>query len=122
VIDVMVVEDHELVREAVCEALDAEDGVRVVACCADGLEAVEVLGRVRPDVVVTDLSMPRMDGVATTTYVRRHHPQVRVLVLTSAPNGKLAAQALTAGAEAVVAKNIDLSPLVDAVRAAPGRV
>jgi DNA-binding NarL/FixJ family response regulator len=61
VIRVMVVEDHDLVREALSAALQAEDDIDVVACGPDGQAAVEYLGSARPDVVVTDLSMPRLE-------------------------------------------------------------
>jgi DNA-binding NarL/FixJ family response regulator len=113
----MVVEDHELVRAAVRQLLDEEADLQVVACCADGLEAVATVADARPDVIVTDLSMPGMDGVETARYVRERHPQVAVVVLTSTPHSPRAAQAVAAGARAVVAKNTDPAQLLAAVRA-----
>ena len=61
VIRVMVVEDHDLIREVLVAALEAEQDIEVVACCADGQTAIENLDQANPDVVVTDLSLPRGD-------------------------------------------------------------
>ena len=116
-IRVMVVDDHELVRFALRAALDDEDGIDVVAECSDGQEAVDVVGEVQPDVVVMDLSMPRLNGVEATRQILEREPAVRVLVLTSAPHGELAARALEAGAHTLLAKGLNLDPLIAAIRA-----
>ena len=88
------------------------------AAGADGQEAIECLDQAQPDVVITDLAMPGLEGVDTTAHVRRHHTDVSVLVLTSAPYGQQAAAALAAGAHRILGKSLDLTDLVKAVRAA----
>ena len=120
-IRVMVVDDNDLLRHALRELLYAEGGIEIVAECRDGQEAAEQLDALDPDVVVTDLSMPRLDGVDLTRQVMRTRPATRVFVLTAAPHGRLAEDALAAGASAVVAKGARLDDLVAAILAAPGR-
>jgi DNA-binding NarL/FixJ family response regulator len=114
----MVVDDHELFRTALCAVLDAEHDMTVVAVCSDGQEAIEHLAHARPDVVVTDLLMPRLDGAATTAHIRGHYPGLPVLVLTGTPHSQLAAAARAAGAQAVLAKNLDRDDLATAIRTA----
>lgn len=113
---VMVVEDHEMMRLAIAEALNDEDEVEVVAVCVDGQEATEVIDAARPDVVVTDLSMPRLDGAQLTRRVLQSRPDTRVLVLTAQPRSALAAQAVDAGAHQIIGKTGDIGPLIEAVR------
>ena len=115
-IRVMVVDDHELFRQALCAVVDQEHDMTVVAVCGDGQEAVERLAQARPDVVVTDLVMPRLDGAATTAHVRDQQPGLPVLVLTGTPHGQLAAAALAAGARAVLVKHLERADLVAAIR------
>jgi DNA-binding NarL/FixJ family response regulator len=120
-IRVMVVDDNDLLRYALRESLYAERGIEIVAECRDGQEAAEHLGGLAPDVVVTDLSMPRLDGVDLTRLIMQRRPATRVLVLTAAPHGRLAEDALAAGASAVLAKGTPLDDLVAAILAAPRR-
>ena len=120
-IRVMVVDDNDLLRYALRESLYAERGIEVVAECRDGQEAAEHLDALDPDVVVTDLSMPRLDGVDLTRLIVQTRPTTRVFVLTAAPHGRLAEDALAAGASAVVAKGARLDDLVAAILSAPGR-
>ena len=114
----MVVEDHDLIREGIAAVLQAEPDIEVVACCPDGQAAIEQLDRASPDVVVTDLSLPRVDGVAVAAHLRRRRPGVPVVVFTSAPHGHGAAAARAAGAHTVLAKSADPSALVTAIRTA----
>ncbi|MDT7580887.1 MAG: hypothetical protein QOK35_2151 [Pseudonocardiales bacterium] len=120
-IRVMVVDDNDLLRYALRESLYAERGIEIVADCRDGQEAAEHLEGLAPDVVVTDLSMPRLDGVDLTRLIMQRRPATRVLVLTAAPHGRLAEDALAAGASAVLAKGTPLDELVAAILAAPRR-
>ena len=117
-IRVMLIEDHDLIRQVLSAALQSEDDMEVVACCTDGQAAIEHLGSVQPDVVVTDLSMPRVDGIGVITHLRCCRPGVPVVVLTSAPHGQQAEAARAAGAHIVLGKTSDLGALIAAVRAA----
>jgi len=83
VIRVMVVDDHELFRQALCAVIDQEHDMTVVAVCGDGQEAVERLTQARPDVVITDLVMPHLDGAATTARVRGPGGRQSQLIMSS---------------------------------------
>jgi DNA-binding NarL/FixJ family response regulator len=120
-IRVRVVDDNDLLRYARRESLYAERGIERVAECRDGPEAAEQMGALAPDVVVTDLSMPRLDGVDLTRLILQRRPVTRVFVLTAAPHGRLAEDALAAGASAVLAKGTSLDELVAAILTAPRR-
>ena len=115
-IRVMVVDDNALLRHALRESLYAERDIEIVADCADGQEAAEHLD-LAPDVVITDLSMPRLDGVDLTRLIMQARPATRVVVLTATPHGRRAEEALAAGASAVLAKGTSLDDLVAAVLA-----
>ena len=119
-IRVMVVDDNDLLRHALRESLGSERDITIVAQCRDGQEAADHLD-LEPDVVVTDLSMPRLNGVDLTRLIMRERRSTRVLVLTAAPHGRLAEAALAAGASAVLAKGRPFDELVAAVRAGPAR-
>lgn len=107
-------DDHDLIRLSVCAALGTVEDFDVVGCCRDGADAVEVAARSRPDVVVMDLRMPGMGGLAATRLILAGEPRTRVVVLTAGPDG--ASDALAAGASAFVGKTNGLDALITAVR------
>jgi DNA-binding NarL/FixJ family response regulator len=115
-IRVLVVDDHEAIRSAVSRALANADGIEVVGTCASGRDAVLTAERMRPDVVVMDLSMPGMDGVEATRHILAGQPEVRVLIHTAGGNSRQLRDACDAGAAAVLIKSLDLSEVVSAVR------
>jgi DNA-binding NarL/FixJ family response regulator len=118
VIRVMIVDDYPFFRLGLRALLAAEPDVEVVAECADGQEAVDLAELVAPDVVVTDLKMPRLDGAEATKRLLATSPNAAVVVLTSAPHGEAAARASAAGAHAVLAKDVSPSLLATVVRTA----
>jgi len=117
-IRVVIVDDYPFFRFGLRELLNAEVDIEVVAECADGQEAVDLAGQMVPDVVVTDLKMPRLDGADTTRRLLQIDPDVAVVVITSAPHGRSAARATAAGAHAVLGKDVSPSILVATVRTA----
>lgn len=113
VIRVLVVEDHTVVRQALCMLLaDARYGLEVVGEAGDGVEAVALAQTLRPDVIVMDLFMPRMGGVAATQAILRQNPGARVLVLTSDEDDTDAVAAIQAGALGFVSKRASVDELV----------
>ncbi len=82
-IRVLVVDDHAVVRAGLEQLLDGAEGIELVGTAAGGAEAIEVCRRERPDVVLMDLSMPELDGVAATRRICSEQPESRVVVLTS---------------------------------------
>jgi DNA-binding NarL/FixJ family response regulator len=97
-IRVVLCDDHAVVRAGLRRLLDSIAGIDVVAVAADGREGVEAVARLRPDVVLMDLSMPRLDGVAATREISAAQPETRVVVLTSFHHQARIANAIEAGA------------------------
>jgi two-component system, NarL family, response regulator LiaR len=117
-IRVMIVDDHELVRSGLESILRLFDDIELVAQVDSGAAAVGSCGQARPDVVLMDLLMPGMNGVAATEVLLREHPGLRVLALTSFSDEELIEGALRAGAIGYLLKNITGAQLADAIRAA----
>ncbi len=115
---VLVVDDQTLFREALTTLLDVREEVQVVGAAADGAQALELVETLRPDVVLMDLRMPVLDGVATTRRLRVEHPGVRVLVLTTFDGDDEVFPALRAGAVGYLLKDATAPRLLEAVLAA----
>jgi DNA-binding NarL/FixJ family response regulator len=115
---VLVVDDHAVVREGLRGFLDLQDGIEVVGEAADGDDALEAAAQLRPDVVLMDLVMPRLDGVTAMRGLRERLPHARVIVLTSFVDDDKLLPALRAGAAGYLLKNAEPQELARAVRAA----
>jgi DNA-binding NarL/FixJ family response regulator len=118
VIDVLVVDDHALMRAGLAGLIDGAEDMRMVAVAADGAQALAALATTTPHVVLMDLSMPVMDGVSATRRITAEHPGVEVLVLTSFSDEQQVMEALDAGAIGYVLKDTDPADLLEAIRAA----
>jgi DNA-binding NarL/FixJ family response regulator len=117
-IGVLLVDDHAVVREGLRAFLELQDGIEVVGEAGDGSEGVAAAERLRPDVILMDLVMPRLDGVGAMRELRRRLPSARVIVLTSFTDEEKLLPALQAGAAGYLLKNAEPRELARAVRAA----
>jgi len=117
-IRVLLCDDHAVVREGLARLLDRTEGIEVVGSAADGAEAVATAVEVRPDVVLMDLSMPNVDGIAATRRIVAEAPGANVVVLTSFSDNTRIHDALDAGALGYLLKDADASEVVRAIRAA----
>ena len=117
-IRVMLVDDHAVVRSGLKAFLMVFDDLELVGEASSGQEALHILDRVQPDVILMDLIMPDMDGAATTKAIRGRFPQVQVVALTSFREDDLVKSALQAGAIGYLLKNVGADDLADAIRAA----
>ncbi len=117
-IKVALVDDYVLVRKGMGILLEAASDIEVVGEAADGDEVVDMVGRARPDVVLMDLRMPRVDGIEATRQVRKRFPDVRVLVLTAYADDHRVLEAVRAGASGYLLKDVEERDLHEAVRAA----
>jgi two-component system, NarL family, response regulator LiaR len=117
-IRVLIVDDHAVVREGLRTFLGLQDGIEIAGEAADGMEAVQAALRIRPDVILMDLVMPRLDGVGAMRQLRRELPESRVIVLTSFLDDDRLLPAIQAGAAGYLLKNAESSQLARAVREA----
>jgi DNA-binding NarL/FixJ family response regulator len=117
-IRVLLVDDHAVVREGLRAFLELQDGIEVAGEAGDGAEGVAAAERLRPDVILMDLVMPRLDGVGAMRELRRRVPGARVIVLTSFTDEEKLLPALQAGAAGYLLKNTEPGELARAVRAA----
>jgi len=114
---VLVCDDQALVRAGFAKLIEATDGLTVVGEAADGAQAVEAARRLLPDVVLMDIRMPVLDGIAATSrIVAALNTRVRVLVLTTFGTDEYVADALRAGASGFLLKDAPPEQLVDAIR------
>jgi DNA-binding NarL/FixJ family response regulator len=117
-IRVVVADDHRTFAESLRIALHSEPGIRVVAVCHDGAEAMEAIRTKRPDVVLMDVVMPGVDGIAATRSMRESEDDTTVLMLSAQDDDDIAGRALEAGAAGFVSKSVPLKDVVRIVRAA----
>ncbi len=115
-IKVLLVDDHELFREGVHKLLASDKSIHVVGEAADGREAIEKTGLLRPDVVVMDLAMPGLGGIETTRHLKESFPKTHVLILSMHDHKDVVVQALGKGASGYVVKRASSSELARAIK------
>ena len=115
-IRVVVADDHVIVREGLRHVLTATPEFEVVGEAADGEEALELVGRLRPDVILMDLSMPKLNGLETTVAIRRKHPATRVLILSVHDHPEYVLEGVRAGAQGYLKKDTTPEDLREALR------
>ena len=114
-ISVLLVDDQPLFRRGVRMLVDSQADLTVVGEASDGQGAVDLATELRPDVVLLDLSMPRMDGLQAAELIRAELPDARVVVLSGYPASRMRQVALAAGADDYLEKTADLAPVARAV-------
>lgn len=119
-IRVLVADDHTIVRESLVALLQGEDDVVVVAQAADGVETLAMAAKTQPDVVVTDLTMPGLNGIEIVRRLCETQPNTRVLVLTMHQEDEYVLQAVRAGASGYLVKDSAASELLAAVHSLHG--
>ena len=117
-IRVMIVDDHAMVRKGLVAFLKNEPALELVGEAGDGREAIECCEQLQPDVILMDLVMPDLGGVAATRTIHQRWPQVQVIALTSFQEKELVQDALQAGAIGYLLKNVSGEELADAIRQA----
>jgi DNA-binding NarL/FixJ family response regulator len=114
---ILIADDHEVVRRGLCALLQAHDGWEICGEAKDGREAVEKAAQLKPDVVILDVGMPSLNGLAVTRQLTQHAPHYKVIVLTITDSDQVIREALDAGARGFVLKSDAARDLVSAVEA-----
>jgi NarL family two-component system response regulator LiaR len=117
-IRVITVDDHAILRGGLKFLLLAFDDIELVGEARSGLEAVRLCDELQPDVILMDMMMPDMDGVATTRAIKEHSPDIQVLVLSSFSDHASVQQVMQAGAVGYLLKDVPMDELADGIRAA----
>lgn len=117
-IRILLADDHAIVREGTRRVLEEEDDMEVVAEAGDGEEAVKETTRLKPDVVLMDIAMPRMNGIQATQQIKEALPHICILVLTAYDNPEFVSAVIAAGAEGYLLKNVRGKELTNAIRTA----
>jgi DNA-binding NarL/FixJ family response regulator len=121
VITVMIVDDQPSVLQALRECFALEPDLKIVGEACDGNVALALAETLQPDVVVTDIKMPSMDGIAVTEALKKSVPEVRVIILTIHEDSSTRSRAFAAGAMAFVAKHEPVEVLLEAIYETVGK-
>jgi NarL family two-component system response regulator LiaR len=117
-IRVIIVDDHEMFRTGLAILLEAFVDLSLIGVATNGREAIRLCDTVETDVVLMDLTMPKMNGITATRLLRRRHPQVRVVALVSFKDEELVEEVMAAGATSYVLKCAPVDQVVSHIRAA----
>ena len=116
VISVLLVDDHALIREGLRQLFTLQEDIQVVGEAADGVEALRTIRHLRPDVVLMDIHIPIVDGIAVTRQITHDIPDVGVIMLTMHSDQQHMVQAIKSGARGYLLKNSPISEVVQAIR------
>lgn len=116
-IRVLIVDDHQIVREGLASVLESKGDIEVVGLAADGAEAVLRARDLLPDVILMDISMPRMNGVEATRQIKKENPQIGVVVLTMYEDEEYIFDLVRSGAGGYLLKDADSAQIARAIRA-----
>jgi two-component system, NarL family, response regulator YdfI len=117
-IRILIADDHLIVREGLSLILDTEPGFELVGEAADGAEAIHYATELQPDVILMDLRMPRVDGLAAIKSLQIEQPHIAIVILTTFNEDELMRQGLQAGARGYLLKDTDRITLFNTIRAA----
>lgn len=115
-IRVLIADDQELIRESLSFVLDAQADITMVGTASNGREAIELVRKEKPDVVLMDIRMPEVDGVECTRLIKTAHPQIKIIILTTFDDDEYVFGALRYGASGYLLKGVSVSELANAVR------
>ena len=114
----MITDDHLIVREGLRLILETADDIEVVGEAVDGAECLELAAKLNPQVILMDLQMPRMDGITAIEHLRKDHPEIAIVILTTYNEDDLMIRGLQSGARGYLLKDSSRENLLDAIHAA----
>ena len=115
-IKILIADDQELIRQSLMIILDNVPDFEVVDCVADGIEVMASVKEEKPDVILMDIRMPRMDGVVCTQRLKELYPDIKIIILTTFDDDEYVFNALKFGASGYLLKGISMKELSDAIR------
>jgi DNA-binding NarL/FixJ family response regulator len=115
-IRVLIVDDQTLMRQGLQTLLEMQDGIRVIGQAGDGVDALAQADALKPDVVLMDVRMPRLDGVEATRQIRARLPATQVIILTTFDDDEYVFEGLRAGAMGYLLKDVSAETIADAIR------
>jgi DNA-binding NarL/FixJ family response regulator len=113
---VLLVDDHEIYLDGLQAMLQKQAGIEVVGLAADGNECIRLTEQLNPDIILTDIMMPVMDGIAATKYLVEHHPGINIIALTMFDQDNLIIDMLEVGAKGYLIKNAHKSEILEAIQ------
>jgi DNA-binding NarL/FixJ family response regulator len=114
-ISLIIADDHEIFRDGLALMLSKQDNVKLVGQAGDGLELMRMVEETRPDMVLTDIKMPRMDGIAAAKQLLQKFPGMKIIALSMFEEEDLIVEMLEAGARGYLLKNADKKEILDAI-------
>lgn len=115
-IKVLVADDQELIRQSLKIVLDSKEGIEVTDCVCDGQAVIKSVRTNRPDVILMDIRMPKMDGVQCTQIIKENYPQIKVIILTTFDDDEYVYNALKFGASGYLLKGVSMDELESAIK------
>jgi DNA-binding NarL/FixJ family response regulator len=115
-IKVLIADDHQVVRQGIAALLAAQPDIEVVGEATDGYELIELAGELQPDLVLTDIAMPKLNGIDAACQIRKRFPDVQVAILSMHPASSYVIRALRVGALGYLLKNDDIEQVILAIR------
>ena len=114
-VKVLIADDQELIRESLKIILDSKPDIEVTDAVSDGLEVIRSVREKRPDIILLDIRMPRLDGVSCTKIIKEGYPDIKIIILTTFDDYEYVFNALKYGASGYLLKGISMDSLVEAI-------
>ena len=114
-IKVLIADDQELIRQSLQIVLESKEGLEVTGVAADGQEVIQCIRKQKPDVVLMDIRMPKMDGVQCTKIIKENYPEIKIIILTTFDDDEYVYNALKFGASGYLLKGISADSLIEAI-------
>jgi DNA-binding NarL/FixJ family response regulator len=115
-VKIILVDDHEIVRNGIKTLLESEPDLQVLGEAHDGIEALERIGSLQPDLLIMDIHMPRMNGIEATAKVKREHPKVKILILSMHDENEYIIRSVEAGADGYLLKDSSKQEFIKGIR------